>query len=182
MKILIKSIKIIRKNPKLVFMTFILFILSAIFTLNINNFTKRMFFRKISENELDKNGNNVSYSIQYPLIYYFVQNISKHYYFGDWDYLNIKNNIFQNKKGEVELKFGRDSKGNFISGLETDNSTITLFFFLKDGQYIDYFFRGNISFSFPKGFSTTLNESITKKKFHNRIKKCKYIILFRRIF
>ena len=70
-----------------------------------------MFFRKISENELDKNGNNVSYSIQYPLIYYFVQNISKHYYFGDWDYLNIKNNIFQNKKGEVELKFGRDSKG-----------------------------------------------------------------------
>ena len=114
MKILIKSIKIIRKNPKLVFMTFILFIFSAIFTLNINNFTKRMFFRKISENELDKNGNNVSYSIQYPLIYYFVQNISKHYYFGDWDYLNIKNNIFQNKKGEVELKFGRDSKGNFF--------------------------------------------------------------------
>ena len=164
MKILKKSIKIIRKNPKFVFMSFILFIFIAIFSFNINNLTNNNLLRKISEIEIDKNVNNISYSIQYPLIYYFIQNISKHYYFGDWDYLNIKNNIFQNQKGEVEVKFGKNSKGNFITGLETDNSTITLFFFLKDGQYIDYFFRGNISFSFPKGFSTTLNESISKKK------------------
>ena len=45
MKILKKSIKIIRKNPKFVFMSFILFIFIAIFSFNINNLTNNNLFR-----------------------------------------------------------------------------------------------------------------------------------------
>ena len=35
---------------------------------------------------------------------------------------------------------------------------------LKDGKYIDYFLRGNLSFYLPENFSQKLNESIEKKK------------------
>ena len=163
MKIIKESIKIIKKSPKLILITIILYILCSFFTCNLNNFSRKIFFRRINEIETNKNSNN-SYMPQYPLVYYFFQNISKHYYFGEWKYLNIKNNIFQHKKGDSEFKFGKNSTGNFITGLESKNSTITIYFFLKDGEYIDYFFRGNFSFSLPHGFSDTLNNSITKNK------------------
>ena len=99
MKIIKESIKIIKKRPKLILTTIILFIFGSFFTCNLNKFSRKIFFRRINEIESMKNS-NTSYVTQYPLVYYFFQNISKHYYFGEWDYLNVKKNIFQHKTGD----------------------------------------------------------------------------------
>ena len=104
--------------------------------------------------------------INFPLLYHFIQNITKNYYFGDWQYLIIKDNIFKHKNGSSQIKFSKNRtlNQNYISGLETKNSTLLIYFFLKDGRYIDNFIRGNISFYLPKGFSQQLNDSIIKNK------------------
>ena len=102
MNIIKESINIIRKKLKIIFTIFTLLFLGFIFIQNINQYSQKVLFRKVKEIIKEENNIIISNKIKYPLIYNFIQNISKYYYSGDWDNFNIKDNIFENKKGKVK--------------------------------------------------------------------------------
>ena len=162
MKIIKEALKLIKKNSKTLIITSIFFIFTFFLFQKQNKTQINNLFRKIEEN----NEFEISDLINFPLLLHFIQNITKNYYFGQWEYLKIKDNIFKHKNGSSQIKFikNKTNNQNYISNLETTNSTISIFFFLKDGKYIDKFIRGNLSFYFPEGFSQKLNYSITKRK------------------
>ena len=162
MKIIKEALKLIKKNSKTLIITSIFFIFTFFLIQKQNKTQINNLFRKIEEN----NEFEISDLINFPLLLHFIQNITKNYYFGQWEYLKIKDNIFKHKNGSSQIKFikNKTNNQNYISNLETTNSTISIFFFLKDGKYIDKFIRGNLSFYFPEGFSQKLNYSITKRK------------------
>ena len=162
MKIIKEALKLIKKNSKTLIITSIFFIFTFFLFQKQNKTQINNLFRKIEEN----NEFEISDLINFPLLLHFIQNITKNYYFGQWEYLKIKDNIFKHKNGSSQIKFIKNKTNyqNYISNLETTNSTISIFFFLKDGKYIDKFIRGNLSFYFPEGFSQKLNYSITKRK------------------
>ncbi len=162
MKIIKESLKLLKKNFKVLIITGLIFSFILFLTQKINKTQINNPFRKMEENSESENSD----LINFPLLYHFIQNITKNYYFGDWQYLKIKDNIFKHKNGSSQIKFSKNRtlNQNYISGLETKNSTLLIYFFLKDGRYIDTFIRGNISFYLPKGFSKQLNDSIIKNK------------------
>jgi len=162
MKIIKESIKLLKNNSNLLLITGLIFSFIFFLTQKPNKTQINNPFRNIEENTQSENLD----LINFPLLYHFIQNITKNYYFGEWEYLKIKDNIFKHKNGSSQIKFMKNKtlNQNYISGLETNNSTLSIFFFLKDGRYLDYFIRGNISFYLPERFSKQLNESITKRK------------------
>ena len=162
MKIIKESLKLIGKKYKFIFITGLFFIFGIYLSKNINNVNQNDLFRKIEENEEEKSGN----IIEYPFLYYFLQNITKNYYFGKWNYLYVKNNLFKHINGSSQIKFSKNNtgKGNYLYGLESPNSTINVYFFLKNGRYLDYFLRGNFSFYLPTNFTQILNDSIINQK------------------
>jgi len=164
MNIIKVSINVIRKKLKIIFTIFALLFLGFNFIQNINQYSQRVLFRKVKEIIKEENNIIISNKIKYPLIYNFIQNISKYYYSGDWDNLNIKDNIFENKKGKSEIRIFKNIKNTFLSEIDYFNPTIVVYFFIKDGEYIDNIFRGNFTFFLPNNLSQSLNESILKNQ------------------
>ena len=85
------------------------------------------------------------------LYYEFVENITSHSYYGNWENLKMdkdKNN-FVDKSGEIELNFQRKISTNYLLNLnQKNNSNISVSFIIKDGEYIDNYLVGNFTFNF----------------------------------
>ena len=83
------------------------------------------------------------------MLYEFIKNITTGFYYGDWNSLSVKKNRFHDTKGEGYLNFFRKSDSNYIINLgESKNSSkITVYFTLKDGEYIDDYLEGNFTFT-----------------------------------
>ena len=74
--------------------------------------------------------------------------------------------LFKHINGSSQIKFSKNNtgKGNYLYWLESPNSTINVYFFLKNGRYLDYFLRGNFSFFLPTNFTQILNDLIINQK------------------
>ena len=99
-------------------------------------------------NLLEAINSNVS---ELALYYEFVENITSHSYYGNWENLKMdkdKNN-FVDKSGEIELNFQRKISTNYLLNLnQKNNSNISVSFIIKDGEYIDNYLVGNFTFNF----------------------------------
>ena len=81
--------------------------------------------------------------------YEFVQNITKHNYYGKWENFNIDKNFFIDNNGVVDLSIQKKRSENYLFNLnQKNNSNITVSFIIKDGRYIDNYIIGNFSFNF----------------------------------
>ncbi len=125
-----------------------------------NNETE--YFNNITEIELEKKIVDV-YNTEFP----FFQNISFFDYYGEWNNLSFKNNIFQNKKGEAELYFYKKKTGRVVYldlfGNKSDSFKGVLL--LKDGRYIDKYIRANFTLYLPKNFIEKYDELKDKDSF-----------------
>ena len=137
--VIYKNYKFIHKHPK---------------NMNFN------IFREITEEVKLFQSNKFLFSNF--LLYNFIYNITKNNYYGEWEFLNIKNNIFENKKGNIEIIF-MNSSSNLIDFL-TNNYSITIDFNFKDGKYIDNELKGNITFTLEKEFNNNLEDIIFYNK------------------
>ena len=99
-------------------------------------------------NLLEAINSNVS---ELALYYEFVENITSHSYYGNWENLKMdkdKNN-FVDKSGEIELNFQKKISTNYLLNLnQKNNSNISVSFIIKDGEYIDNYLVGNFTFNF----------------------------------
>ena len=156
---LLKKISIFKELIYL-FSTLILILLGIYINYNIiHKYPKNInfhIFRQIKEEMKLFQSNKIFFSNY--LLYNFIHNITKNNYYGKWEFLNIKNNIFENKKGNIEIIF-QNSLFSLID-LLSNNYSITIDFNFKDGEYIDNELKGNIAFTFPKDFNNNLKESI----------------------
>ena len=137
--VIYKNYKFIHKHPK---------------NMNFN------IFREITEEVKLFQSNKFLFSNF--LLYNCIYNITKNNYYGEWEFLNIKNNIFENKKGNIEIIF-MNSSSNLIDFL-TNNYSITIDFNFKDGKYIDNELKGNITFTLEKEFNNNLEDIIFYNK------------------
>jgi len=83
------------------------------------------------------------------LYYQFVKTISTGFYYGDWDNLSVKKNRFHDKKGEGYLNFYKRNEKNYLLNLgeSLNSSKISVYFTIKDGDYIDDYLEGNFTFT-----------------------------------
>ena len=83
------------------------------------------------------------------LYYQFVKTISTGFYYGDWDNLSVKKNRFHDKKGEGYLNFYKRNDKNYLLNLgePLNSSKISVYFTIKDGDYIDDYLEGNFTFT-----------------------------------
>ena len=159
---LFKKIRII-EELKYLFSTLIVILLVYINYTFIHKYPKNInfnIFREIREEKKLFQSNKNFFSNF--LLYNFIYNITKNIYYGEWEFLNIKTNIFENKKGNIEIIF-HNSSSNLI-GLLTNNYSITIDFNFKDGKYIDNELKGNITFTLDKEFNNNLEDSILFNK------------------
>ena len=84
------------------------------------------------------------------LYYEFVQNITTHSYYGEWQNFNMDKNNFIDKYGEIELSIQKKKTENYLFNLnqKNNNSNISASFVIKDGEYIDNYIVANFSFNF----------------------------------
>ena len=83
------------------------------------------------------------------LYYQFVKTISTGFYYGDWDNLSVKKNRFHDKKGEGYLNFYKRNDKNYLLNLgePSNSSKISVYFTIKDGDYIDDYLEGTFTFT-----------------------------------
>ena len=150
-----------RLSVSVITLLFLLFVFGIIFFIGVNNTNKAI----ASTLRINSNENNI-YSYNYHKDYEFVKNITQYPFFGAWTQLNfIKNNFVSKLGGEAEFLVSQKPKQNYISTIEDSNSSsLMISYLMKDGEYIDYFFRGNFSFALPTNFSVILKEAIDKRK------------------
>ena len=160
---LLKKVSIFREL-KYLFSTLIIILLVIYKNYKfIHKYPKNMnfnIFREITEEVKLFQSNKFFFSNF--LLYNFIYNITKNNYYGEWEFLNIKNNIFENKKGNIEIIF-MNSSSNLIDFL-TNNYSITIDFNFKDGKYIDNELKGNITFTLEKEFNNNLEDIIFYNK------------------
>ena len=98
------------------------------------------------------------------LYYEFIKTITSGFYYGDWDNLSIKKNKFNDKKGEGYLSLYRKADKNYLlnAGNTPNSSRISVYFTIKDGEYIDNYLEGNFTFTLENISIVELNnESIS---------------------
>jgi hypothetical protein len=72
-----------------------------------------------------------------------------HEYYGRWNNFIIDNNNFIDKEGEIELIIKIKNSENYLFNLnQKNNSNLSVIFYIKDGEYIDNYIKGNFSFNF----------------------------------
>ena len=84
------------------------------------------------------------------LIYYeFVKTITSGFYYGDWNNLSLKKSRFHDNKGEGYINIFRKSERNYLLNLgqPSNGSRLSVYFTLKDGEYIDDYLEGNFTFN-----------------------------------
>ena len=125
-------------------------------TNNYNNTVKKFF------NNLNKNITELS------LYYDFFKNISINNYNGYWHSLYEENNNFKDKnKGITEIGFYSAEKKNnynylFNLNQKLNNSNISVYIIIRDGDYIDNYIRTNFTFSLN---NISLIENLKKDNF-----------------
>ena len=90
-------------------------------------------------------------NITEKLIYYeFVKTITSGFYYGDWNNLSLKKSRFHDNKGEGYINIFRKSERNYLLNLgqPSNGSRLSVYFTLKDGEYIDDYLEGNFTFNF----------------------------------
>ena len=98
------------------------------------------------------------------LYYEFIKTITSGFYYGDWNNLSIKKNKFNDKKGEGYLSLYRKADKNYLlnAGNTPNSSRISVYFTIKDGEYIDNYLEGNFTFTLENISTVELNnESIS---------------------
>ena len=98
------------------------------------------------------------------LYYEFIKTITSGFYYGDWDNLSIKKNKFNDKKGEGYLSLYRKADKNYLlnAGNTPNSSRISVYFTIKDGEYIDNYLEGNFTITLENISIVELNnESIS---------------------
>ena len=127
-------------------------------------------------NLLEAINSNVS---ELALYYEFVENITSHSYYGNWENLKMdkdKNN-FVDKSGEIELNFQRKISTNYLLNLnQKNNSNISVSFIIKDGEYIDNYLVGNFTFNFK---NIPLISYLKENSFSILLEKIKLTYAFR---
>ncbi len=120
------------------------------------------YFENKTENELyemivDR------YNTEFP----FFQNISYFDYYGEWGNFSFENNIFNNKKGEVELYFYKKKTGRvvYLDLFGNKSDSFKGVFLLKDGKYIDKYIKANFTLYLPKNFIEKYDELKDKDSF-----------------
>ena len=89
-------------------------------------------------------------NITEKLIYYeFVKTITSGFYYGDWNNLSLKKSRFHDNKGEGYINIFRKSERNYLLNLgqPSNGSRLSVYFTLKDGEYIDDYLEGNFTFN-----------------------------------
>ena len=81
--------------------------------------------------------------------YEFIKTITTGFYYGDWNNLSVKNNRLHEKKGEGYISFYKKSDKNYLLNLggNANSSRISVYFTIKDGEYIDDYLEGNFTFT-----------------------------------
>ena len=167
-----KILKTIKKNYIQISISLIL-ILTILKSINFKtNYKKESFFlkhsnknyRRLFQQNLNSNNNtNNITEFNYNEDYMFLTNISFYNYFGTWSNLNIKENIFSNSFGDVQISFYQSLQKNFITNIE-NSSDIYIFIELTDGKYRDSIIRLNFTINFPNNFNKVIKDSIANNK------------------
>ena len=107
----------------------------------------------------------IKVNISEKLAYYeFVKTITSGFYYGDWNNLHLKKNRFHDKSGEGYINIFRKSERNYLLNLgqHSNGSRLSVYFTLKDGEYIDDYLEGNFTFNFDDISTIDLkNDSIS---------------------
>ena len=170
-----KIIKIIKKNYIQISISLIILLTITKTTTLIKNHKKDSFFLKqthknknnnfrhlFKQEYLNNNINNFT-EFNYNEDYMFLTNISFYNYFGKWSDLIIKENIFDNNFGEVQISFYQSLQKNYLTNIE-NSSDIYIFIELTDGKYRDSIIRLNFTINFPNNFNKIISDSITNNK------------------
>ena len=119
----------------------------------LNQISSDKSINKIEEDELLSlnllEGYNTNVT-EMGLYYEFVQNITIHSYYGQWENFDIDNNNFIDKYGEIELSIQKKRGENYLFNLnqKKNNSNLSVSFIIKDGEYIDNYIVANFTFNF----------------------------------
>lgn len=121
------------------------------------------------------------------LTHLFLKNITQYPYFGNWNKFLYENNRFDNLEGEAILYLSPNIShfNSSISSISytqqytiTNNTSLLLIFYLKDGQYVDTFFKGNLTFDLPSMFNEILLSSMNDLKEFTLVNNNKTVALF----
>ena len=121
----------------------------------------------ISDDELDIiiRVKKLKVNLTEKILYYeFIRTITNGFYYGNWDNLSIKKNKFHEKKGEGYLSLYRKGDKNYLlnAGNAPNSSRVSVYFTIKDGEYIDDYLEGNFTFNLENISLVDLNnESIS---------------------
>ena len=81
--------------------------------------------------------------------YEFIKTITTGFYYGDWNNLKVKNNRLHEKKGEGYIFFYKKNDKNYLLNLggDSNSSRISVYFTIKDGEYVDDNLEVNFTFT-----------------------------------
>lgn len=164
---------IIRNNVFLILVSvfFVLFYFTFYGTIQVIG--KKLPISSLRQMEnVKKIDNSIHYF--YHKNYQFINNITQYPFFGKWSNFNFEHKNFINKNtGEAWFTIYKIISDNYLLNVENQNtSTLMLSFILRDGQYVDTYFKGNFSFSLPENFyGSLLKNAIEQEKPINLIYK-----------
>ena len=113
---------------------------------NVNN----SYINKSNELDIIIKVRQIKINLTEKMNYYeFIKTITTGFYYGDWNNLNIKNNRLHEKKGEGYISFYKKNDKNYLLNLgkNENSSRISVYFTIKDGEYIDDYLEGNFTFT-----------------------------------
>ena len=118
---------------------------------NLNNFT--IFVKPLHTNITEK-----------VLFYNFIKDLTRGYYYGVWENLNVKKNKFKEKKGDVYFNVYRRRESNYLInlGLPENNSNLSIYLTFKDGDYVDSYIESNFTFNLD---NSSLISNLEKESF-----------------
>ena len=135
--------------------------------MNNDTIINNTYNSNITDNEMDIiiRIKQLKLNLTEKIIYYeFIKTITSGFYYGGWKNLSIKKNKFHEKKGEGYISLYRKNDKNYLLNLGpvANSSRVSVYFTIKDGEFIDDYLEGNFTFTL-KDISTVdlKNESIT---------------------
>ena len=158
---------ITRNNVFLILVSVLLILFYFTFYGAIQVIGKKLPISSLRQMEnLQKADNSNGYYF-YHKNYQFIHNITQYPFFGEWTDFNFEHKNFINKNmGEVWFTINKKISDNYLLNLENQNTSTLMFsFVLRDGKYVDSYFKGNFSFSLPENFySNILKNAIEQEK------------------
>ena len=129
--------------------------------INVNN----SYFNKSNELDIIIKVRQIKINLTEKMNYYeFIKTITTGFYYGDWNNLKVKNNRLHEKKGEGYIFFYKKNDKNYLLNLggNSNSSRISVYFTIKDGEYVDDNLEVNFTFTLKDISVVDLkNESIS---------------------